>query len=111
MKKKRTPVYAYFIVVGFGVIAMFLSIAFVPDGPLAMEILTQLGIVIIFGIIAGLLWPLFSWKWGLLITSPILLFFAVTIMIAAPLSFKDVVVIFSSVAFACIGGRLGSLFR
>jgi len=65
----------------------------------------------LFGFLSGVVWPSTSWKWGIILSGPLILILGFSLAFAGYLGVfvrKDLPVLVACVAAGCAGARLGS---
>ena len=112
---KQSPRYAYVITLGFGILAIIISIMLTSiEMSFFQSILRNAAIYLFFGIVVGLLWPIGSWKWGLWLSIPIVFLIGLSVLFAGYVGVflqKDLPVLITIVITGCLGGLVGSRLR
>ena len=111
----KSPRYAYVITLGFGILAVIISMMLSSIEMSFFEsILRSVAIYLFFGTVVGLLWPIGSWKWGLWLSIPIVFLIGLSVLFAGNVGIflkKDLPVLIAIVTSGGHGGLVGSRLR
>jgi len=114
-RSKQSPRYAYVITVGFGILAVIISMMLSSiEMSFFQSILRSAAIYLFFGTVVGLLWPIGSWKWGLWLSIPIVFLIGLSVLFAGNVGVfltKDLPVLIAIVTSGGLGGLVGSRLR
>ncbi len=105
--RSKTPKYAYILAILLGLFVLFLA---APHGFALIPAI----VFLISGLLFGFIWPVKSWKWGLWITGPLVLFITLSVLFAGRLDvfFKyDLPIVLLAVSMACLGSFISAWFR